>query len=479
MKFFSSRRDTKYVLWNWKSLLSLLAVFCVACSSPGVFVEKRATSIPTSIGGSASIVVDTLKNFQANGFDGASSINDGMGGLWINWRYNTTPLQANLTLSGVASKMQPPQHDYNTDLRYLHNLLLYKSQHSSDAQFDSEIAKYTAIVKHEFQPAHIRNDWRGWHYDEFMDMYRLSQDDEYKQMARSFAEAFATNLYHPSIGTVYATVSSFPIVNESFPTGIYRVDDAIQIGCALIQAGKQFNNLEWTQDGNNILHFVYAHAYIPSYHVFLYQMGDVLLPDGRANPNETISRIGVSAVDVLRGRFTPHLLDGGVVAVGNDEAQSILSLLHTYMVTHDQQYLHDATDLMIPFMPDQNLLGLWDAQQLGYYVAAIFPGPNARHPGTPQVVKDVKESGRQIQLLEVLRVLNTLTNNRYQTMQDTMFTVATQKAYYGQGHGYLFEETANWTPLKLPNGQPGNWVTTEAMGLSLEGLLSLSDRSPW
>ncbi|GAC1389779.1 MAG: hypothetical protein NVS4B11_12040 [Ktedonobacteraceae bacterium] len=456
----------------------MLAFLCAACSFSAQIGEP-VVKPPTAVSGGSSIVTDILKNFKENGFDANSSINNGMGGLWINWRYNTKPLQANLTLSGVPSKMKPPQHDYNTDLRYLHALLLYKSQHHDEGQFDDEIQKYTVLVKYEFQPSHIRNDWRGWHYDEFMDLYRLSQDDEYKQMARSFAEAFANNLYHPSIGTVYATSSSFPIVNARFPTGIYRVDDAMQIGCALIQAGTQFNNPEWTQDGKNILHFVYAHAYVSSYHTFLYQMSDVLLPDGTVNPNETISRIGVSGVDVLRGRFTAHLLDGGVVAVGNDIAQSLLSLLHAYSVTHEQEYLNDAIDLTSPFTTANNALGLWDTQQLGYYVATIFPGPDAQHPGIPQVVKEVKECGRQIQMLEVFRILNTLTNNRYQSMQDSMLTVATQKAYYELGHGYLFEENAAWTPLKLPNGQPGDWVTTEAMGLSLEGLLSLSDRSPW
>lgn len=425
------------------------------------------------------IIREVLTNFKANGFDANAAINNGRGGLWINWRYNSTPLEANLTLSGVPGRINPPQHDWNTDLRYLHNLWLYKSQHPTDAQFDDERAKYSAIVKYEFRPSHIRDDWRGWHYDEFMDLYRLSHENDYRHIAYALAKTFATRLYHPAIGSVYATTSSFPIVNETFPSGLYRVDDALQIGCALIQAGIQFHKSAWGDDGANILRFVYAHAYVSSYHTFLYQMSNVLLPNGSANPDETISRIGTSKVDVLRGRFTPYLLDGGVVAAGNDLAQSMLSLLHAYIVTHDQSLLNDAIDLLSPFMPANNVLGLWDTQQSGYFVATIFPGPDAQHPGTPSVVREVKECGRQIQLLEVLRVLNMLTRNHYQTMEDTMLTVATQQAYYRSGHGYLFEEDANWMPLRLPNGQAGNWVTTEAMGLAVEALLSLSDDKPW
>lgn len=452
-----------------------------ACSFTMPFASKTTprTNTPSHNTPESGIVLDVLKNFQQNGFDANHSINHGMGGLWINWLYDTQPLEANLTLSGVPAKTQPPQHDWNTDLRYLHNLWLYKAQHPQDSQFDNEISRYSAIVKYEFQPGDIRGDWRGWHYDEFMDMYRLSQDNDYKRIAYSLADAFATRLYQPSIGMVYEITSSFPIVNESFPTGIYRVDDAVQIGCALIQAGTQFKKPEWTQDGTHILHFVYTHAYLNNYHTFLYQMGNVLLPDGTANPDETISRIGTSGIDILRGRFTPYLLDGGVVAVGNDLAQSMLSLLHTYMVTHQQEFLQDVIDLLTPFTLEQNSLGLWDTQHLGYFVATVFPGTDYQHPGQPQIVKGVKEAGRQVQMLEVVHVLNTLTHNRYQSMQDALYQVATQEAYDKQGHGYLFEENADWTPLKLSNGRPGDWVTTEAMGLALEALQSLYDTHPW
>jgi hypothetical protein len=64
-------------------------------------------------------------------------------------------------------------------------------------------------------------------------------------------------------------------------------------------------------------------------------------------------------------------------------------------------------------------------------------------------------------------------------MQDALFQLAIGKAYYAPGHGVLFEETADWQPLKLKNGELEDWVTTEAMGIALEGLLSVSETNPW
>ena len=408
-----------------------------------------------------AVILAVLTNIQANGFDADPTLNNGLGGLWINWRYGTQPLQTNLNGSGEpddTSDGTSLRHDRLTDLRYLHNLWQYAHLHPGDTRFASEISRYTAIVKAEFNPAH---DDRGWLYDEFSDLYRLSGDSFYREAARQLADYFATALVKPGIGAVYKT-------STDQSSGYYRVDLALEVGCALIQAGTVFGQPDWTSAGQRAVQFVYDHAYVAAYHTFLSQMSNVLLPDGTANPNETIEV----------GKFEHTTIQGGQVRAGAI-AQIILSLLHTAQVTHDPHYLTRATDLLDPLTAQSNTLGLWDARNLGYYSQVIFPGATSHAPGVPKANQGKKESGRQLQMLEAFRVANTLTNDRYRQMQTLMEQVTLGKAYYPAGHGYVFEESATWQILTLHGGQLEDWVTTEAMGIALEALFAMEMPAPW
>ena len=118
--------------------------------------------VPTATTGTAPTTSEAKKskylyldNIQHNGWDHDPSINGGLGGLWINWRYGSDPLQVDF--NGTATPDQasgaPLRHDPLTDIRYLHNLWLYKSQNPKDTRYDGEITKYTAIIKTEWANA--------------------------------------------------------------------------------------------------------------------------------------------------------------------------------------------------------------------------------------------------------------------------------------------------------------------------------------
>src|SRR5579859_2276463 len=136
------------------------------------------------------IEVDILHNIKSYGFDNDPGVNNGLGGLWINWRYGSNPLQVDVNGSGETDEVTGSQlrHDPLTDLRYIHNLWSYKVQNPNDHQFDSEIARYTPIIKQEFANSH---DERGWLFDEFIAIYNLSQDTFYKDTALSLAQGYA------------------------------------------------------------------------------------------------------------------------------------------------------------------------------------------------------------------------------------------------------------------------------------------------
>jgi hypothetical protein len=229
-------------------------------------------------------------------------------------------------------------------------------------------------------------------------------------------------------------------------------------------------------EGTRALQFVYQHAYLPSDHVFLWGLDDVLQPDGSANADERIMRPQGALPD---DRLAAHLIRDGGVVEPDELAHMALSLLHVYQLTGDRSFLTRAEDILDPLTATTNHLGLWDAQRSGYFGAAIYPGPDYLHPGRAHIVTLFKESGRQVQLLEAFHLANRMTGGRYREMESAMQAVATGPAYYAPGHGYLYEQTAGWQPLTLQNGVVSDWVTTEAMGCALEGLLSLEDPQPW
>ncbi len=451
--------------------MMILTLLLVGCST-GPTTAKNPTPKPGQIlppitantqnaAGIDALILDQLTNMQSFGTDSSSAVNNGLGGLWINWQYGSSPLRVNINGAGVPDNINPPRHDPLTDLRYLHNLLTYKSLHPTDTRFDGDISRYTKIVQADFASTSVAKgaNPRGWVYDEFADMYTLTHQSWFSQQMQTMAAAWYADNYHSDIGAIYFTT------NTNYPGGYYRVDWAVEESCGLIQAGTQFNHPEWVAAGQSALAFVYSHAYLSAYHVFPTLMTDVVNSDGSANPNEVFGQAG-SQVSVA------------------DLGQEALSLLHAYMLTHDTTYLNHAEDMLDNQTATQDPLGMWDSAHMGYFRFAVFPGSTYLNPGTPTVQNgptDKKEVGRQQEMLEAFTVANALTSGRYAAMEQAMLHVA-QISYYAPGHGYLYESTLNWQPVIIHhNGQsiPETWVTSEAIGIVLEGLFATQRAQPW
>jgi hypothetical protein len=396
--------------------------------------------------------LDMLNNMKQNGYNSDASLNNGLGGLYINWRYGTNPLQTDVNGSGEtdATSGATLRHDPLTEARYIHNLWLYKSQHPNDSSFDSEIARYGQIVKQEFAGSHSED---GWLYDLFMDTYALSHDSAYQDIAKGLAEGYE-KAFKPQVGVIYK-------VNNAAPNGTYRVDLVLESGCALVQAGTQLNNSQWVQDGTTIINFVYDHSYISQYHTFPNQVSDVLLSDGTANPNQTF----YSAQTAKNGNVI-----GGQVRMGAI-SQIIVSLLDTYKATRNQDFLNKATDLLDPFSLPANTLGMWDTKDEGYFAALIFSGQSPKDPGTTSITKKSKEAGRQADMLLAFHLADEATGGHYNAMEQQMLNVALNHIYVPAIHGATYIVNADWSFQKFTNGSPNDLVTTEAVGALLESLL--------
>ncbi len=420
-----------------------------ATASGGDPAAPMATPTDTAQGGGSSIpyssladerILDMLTNIQRNGY------NPHTGELYINWRYGTaqTPKQTNLSGSGVPDTTRK---DALTDLRYLHNLVHYKKLHPQDTRFDDEITKWTAIVKGEFAGT---TNARGWLFDELVSLGTLSGDSWFLDQAKGLAASYARH-FNTSAGTLVDTKTS---------TGYMRVDWGIEQGGALVRAGVLFNMPQWTTIGKDTLAYIRGHAYVPQYHAYIHIITDMLRADGSANPAPTI--------------FRKSGVNGGNIKMG-EVAQEIISLLHAADASGDATILGMATDLLDNFSAGVNTLKLWDTQYQGYFAQATFPGPDAQHPGTPTVQSTKKEQGRQIQMLEAYVTANHLLGNKYVDMQQEMEHVVEVQAYDVNAHGIGYECHPDWTLMHLNDGTTEDWVTTEAMGIALEGLLAMED----
>ncbi len=397
-----------------------------------------------------------MNNIKEHGFNPDPTINNGLGGLYINWRYGSNPLQVNVNGTGETDETSGAtlRHDDLTDLRYLHNIWSYKIENPGDTSFDSELNRYTPIIKHEFLNTHNE---RGWLYDILIDIYTLSHDNFYKTAAFSLAQSYAKT-YDAKIGTIYKK-------NTTTNTqGSYRVDNALEAGCALIQAGTLANNTDWIQKGKNVVNFIYAHAYISQYHTFPAQIGHVLATDGTLNPEQPFYS-GLSNQN--------YNVDGSIVRMGNI-SQIIISLLDTYQVTNEQDYLNKATDLLDALSLPNNTLDMWDTTNGGYFYDLKFSGSSPSQPGTASIDKNRKEAGRQAIMLQAYHLADNLTNHRYQTMEDRMRDTALNHIYSSDIHGVTYLVNSDWSFQKFKNGSYNNMDTTEAMGAELESLFYLS-----
>ena len=458
-------------------IIVVLLILLTACASKTSTTSTQPSGTTTPLSPVTSQQVQTvirtvLQNIKDNGFD--SQANGGQGGLWIDWRYGTNPLDANGGKCSVSNGAPTCQgtfgHDRLTDLRYIHNLWWYEKENPSDTQFASEIQRYTPIIKQEWSAC---TDDRGWIYDEWMDIYSLSQDSFYKQCAQTIANYYFTQWYHPENGALYQTSSTNP-------TGAFRTEDAIGMGAALIEAGAYFGQPQWSSAGKTALSYLRSHTYLPQYHVYLHSMDNVVLPDGTLNPDPSIfktdnSDSAGSDSSSSGGGSSAAQRNGANVKAGSMGSEAF-ALLRAYQASQDTEYLNEAVDLLNQLSPTTNPLGLWDSQYGGYFYAILFDGSDYKNPGKPTVRTGQKEAGRQLQVLRAVHLANVLAHGQLQNMETTLLEIAVERAYYVDGHGYLYSVDPDWTP-HLRHGNNKTYVTTEAMGIALESLLSVEGGS--
>src|ERR1700682_1549842 len=81
--------------------LVFLVTGCVQIGNqPAAKDKRRAAPVVDGDAAIRHIERDMLANIRENGFNSDPVINGGMGGLLVNWRYDSHPLQANINGTG-------------------------------------------------------------------------------------------------------------------------------------------------------------------------------------------------------------------------------------------------------------------------------------------------------------------------------------------------------------------------------------------
>ncbi len=189
-------------------------------------------------------------------------------------------------------------------------------------------------------------------------------------------------------------------------------------------------------------------------------MDQVLSASGQVNASQTF----------YMNNYRNYIVYGNEIRVA-DIGQMVISFLHTYQITKDSDYLQKAFDLLSPLTASNNLLQLWDPVHLGYFEDVLFKGSTPQNPGMMQVAKGKKNGGRMMEMLWAFHLADQY-GGHYQDMENALLTVDLNKVYYSPGHGVIYEMRPEWSLVTI-KGVPEDWVTTEAMGIELEGLFSL------
>jgi hypothetical protein len=419
---------------------------------------------PAPAGDVLAVEQAVLANVAANGFDSVAGVNGGAGALWINWRTGADPLSTNwnnipaaecTVRSGAAQCItSPPRTDRLTDLRYLHSLALYHSQHPGDTRYDAQLAKWGSVVKAAWANA---RDERGWTYDDLVDISRLTGDQWYVTTAAEQAKYYSTTVFHASCHCLYFT-------NSSHPQGYYRPVDTVEEAAALASEGARSGNQTYVQQARDALQFVLDHGYLRTFHTFPFAWDNVINADGSVNTNEV---------------FAGGMANGGAEVRSIWTAQEAQTLFHATRATGDNRYLNLGMELLDALSPAQNTLGMWDTTYGGYCERVTFSGTSFSNPGTPSLSCTKKEAGRQLVVLDAARVGQTVgAGSRYDDLITRMTALAIGRDYDAAGSGYVYEVARDYAPYSN-HGTPEDWVTTEADGIAMEALFALSDPRPW
>ncbi len=436
-------RLTRFYLIS-RGMLLLLALILVGCSSGSgetstpiknsptrvVAIQtasRQKVSIRTATGSSAidSLVAQILANMHLHAWNPHAMSHTTMtGGLYINWKI-TDPSITNVTNPGADGDTDH-NHDPQVDLLYLLSLAEYHQLHPQDHSYDGDLSRATSLVLADFK---TYGTPKGWIYFSLLKAGTLLNNSDLVNTAHNFVNNFYKRSYDPTLGFVYNRGTQTPVV--------YNTDHTLVAGAALIDAGIHWNNQDWVDAGEKTIDHTIAVALNPQYHFFYYSM--VVSSDG-------------------------HDKIGNYKAKAGIQGQMADALLTAYTLTHRQQYLDVATQMIQAMFGSS---GMWDKSLGGFFYAFDL------QKGAP--VTGYKETRGQSLMLLAIQHYNQIMQQQYAQQEQQVVDVLTNHFYQRDYHGYVYRMTPDFQ-IFVNTAKSGNTVgaedyfTTEAMGGAMDAL---------
>jgi hypothetical protein len=368
------------------------------------------------------IAQQVLNNMHQNAWNNRA-VSRGVvtGGLYINWKMSD-PSVKNVTRVGPTGDSQQ-NHDPQVDLLYLTALAEYQQIHPQDHTYDGDMARTTKLVLADFQRYSLP---KGWIYFYLLRDGLLLHNPGLISEARMVASNFYTRWYDPVPGVIY---------DRAHMPGDYTANHSLQAGAALIEAGQRWQQPAWVDAGEKTIDHVISAAFNTRYRLFYDSM--------------TVSSDGNDRVQNDKSRPTT-------------DAQGASALLIAYRLTGRQLYLAVANQVLHSLFESS---GLWDISRQGFFFAFSFANGS--------VIKTYKETRSQTLALIAVHQYNQLQQQQLKQQEQQLVQVLTDHFYQRNYHGFVYRLTPDFHIFSSkPGAGPGleDYVTTEAMGMSLDAL---------
>lgn len=414
-------------------LTSLLLFLCISVSGCSLFGSSQtstATPTPksgvtnnpggTSLAGTpiSDPQLDTMAQQTLNDINqyGFGSTNKYGTGIRINW-YRDNP-----------TDQQNKGHDGQNDIRTYENMVWYEARHPGDTSMKANIARLQPIVYAEWATtanSKGSSDPKGWIYFLFQRLAQYDNNTIWTNTMKHWATYIAKGI-DPNVGVAHARVVTSTADNSSSCPDGYRVDQSLENGLALIDAGTRFNEPSWVQTGKQEVDTVTKQAFVSKYHMF--------------------ARI------VCQGQISDWEAKGGEIGQETD------ALLRTGSYTHNDTYLNLAKEILDAVSNPS--IGLRDTQNGGIYFKLMLDS------GT--VDKSRKEM-RQLEILQSVHEANVIFNNRYADFETSLIKVAKSSFFPTPVAGWMYEVSNDY---QLYKGKE-NWISTEASVIAMEAIQTL------
>ena len=393
-------------------ILCFLLLACISASGCSLFTGNSAPVVETthvSTHPSTDVSLDlmvkeTLDDINQYGWGSPSRFGTG---IWINWYRDNPTAHQNST------------HDGQNDLRAYENMLWYEARHPGDTTYKADIDRIYPIVKREWARS---IEPKGWLYFIFQRLALYGDNAAWTKTMKHWAESVYEGI-DPALGVSHGSVVDSTAKNAPVCPDGYRVDQNLENGLALIDAGTRYGHPEWVQAGKREVDVVTKQAFVVKYQLF--------------------SRT------ICQGQIWNWESKGGELGQETD------ALLRVGAYVHDDTYLNLAKAILDAVSSPQT--GIRDIKNNGIYFRFLL------NTGTPDTSR--KEM-RQLHIIQSLHEANALFNNRYADFEANLLYVAKRSFFSAPVAGWMYELNDDYSLFKGSE----NWISMEACGIAMESL---------